>query len=158
MTTVAAVRVKMIFGRGLAYLADVACTSLAAALWVRAIQGLFPQYRPHLLQPLCDDVLMRYGLLIFLKWPYVEGLLIVLLYVMVSNRYLSCTPGMLLYDLRFQARNKQRVGSTRMLVRHVLSYLSFCALLTGYIWAVFDPNTRTLHDIISGTYVIEANE
>lgn len=77
------------------------------------------------------------------------------------------------YQTYFLSRNGQTLGKQAMkvrvvttngeipsvetaLIRVISSYLSGAVFLIGYIWAFFNKERQTWHDLIAKTYVIEA--
>lgn len=70
---------------------------------------------------------------------------------------LGATPGKLAFKLRVVTPEGEKVGYGRALGRHFGEYLSKFTLGVGYFLAAFDrPQTRTLHDRVCNTRVIQA--
>lgn len=63
------------------------------------------------------------------------------------------TIGMMLTDLRVVDRAIARAGAPQILVRCLLFPFSVALLGIGLLWGCFDPKTRCLHDLLSGTRV-----
>jgi len=63
------------------------------------------------------------------------------------------TIGMMITHLRLAAEAGKRPSFGRVLSRCVLFVLSVAALGVGLLWGCFDPDSRCLHDHLSGTRV-----
>ena len=68
------------------------------------------------------------------------------------------TPGNKIVGTRVIDQYGERPGPGRLFLRNGAKMLSFLGLGLGGIWAAFDGERRTLHDRLSGTYVIRASE
>jgi uncharacterized RDD family membrane protein YckC len=81
-------------------------------------------------------------------------LAIFLLYSIFMLGTANQTMGMMITDLKVVRARGERPSIGRVVARTVAFLLSFLALGTGLIWAVFDRKSLCLHDRISGTEVI----
>jgi uncharacterized RDD family membrane protein YckC len=64
------------------------------------------------------------------------------------------TLGRTLLDITLVDSRGSAPGPLRALFRAVLSVLSFVVLFAGFWWSLFDRKGQTLHDKLSGTYVV----
>ena len=69
----------------------------------------------------------------------------------------ALTPGKYVLRLRVvDAKTGQRASFLTMVLRDVFyKFLSAIALLMGYLWAFFDPDTQTWHDKLAKTVVVK---
>ncbi len=59
--------------------------------------------------------------------------------------------------LRIERADGSSVGTARILLRHVIGYpLSLLLFGFGFLFAAFDPQGRTLHDLLAGTRVLRS--
>ncbi|MEJ2076978.1 MAG: RDD family protein [Acidobacteriota bacterium] len=66
------------------------------------------------------------------------------------------TPGMYAAQLTLaDAERRDDVPVTSVLLRVIL-FLPSCLTVIGLFWSIFDPERRCLHDILSGSFVINA--
>ncbi|MHB1459108.1 MAG: RDD family protein [Armatimonadota bacterium] len=101
------------------------------------------------------------GLIIYDRILQISNLYAVLLwaiYVVITSRFLKCTPGMLSMELRFRDGNGGDPSLYQMMVRHFTTYISALPLFLGYIWMFFDKKHRTWHDMISGVVIVDKSE
>lgn len=68
----------------------------------------------------------------------------------------GATPGKQVMGLRVVTADGSKPGPVRALVRALGWLLSTPLANFGFILALFHPKTRTLHDLLSGTFVVEA--
>jgi uncharacterized RDD family membrane protein YckC len=109
---------------------------------------------------------------------YLIGFAIALLYHGLTNSLLLAgqTPGKVVFKLKVVSKNGQRIGPLRSLMRsflivfcffgesikipdvweRVLTYPLIPFLIALIYFAIFGPCCRSIHDIIFGTYVVEA--
>lgn len=79
--------------------------------------------------------------------------------IVLSWRLLGGSPGKLLLDLRIvDARGAGRPGLGRLTLRFVGYFVSALPLGLGFIWALFNHDRRTFHDLLSGTRVVVVDE
>ncbi len=78
---------------------------------------------------------------------YIGALLFLFLYRLLTTSFLGATPGMMLFKLKLK-----KYDFKTCLKREIYRFASV-PLYLGYIYAFFDPFRRTLHDIMSGTYI-----
>ena len=65
------------------------------------------------------------------------------------------TIGMRAWRLRVIRADGARTTWPRALLRFVVALLSLAACGIGFLWALFDPQKRTWHDIATGTIVVQ---
>ena len=63
------------------------------------------------------------------------------------------TLGMMLLGLRITRPNGEKVDLGRAAARAAMAYVSGIAIGLGYLWALWDPEKRTWHDIVADTRV-----
>ena len=63
------------------------------------------------------------------------------------------TLGMMLLGLRATRPDGAAVDLGRSAARAAMSYVSAVVVLLGYLWALWDPEKRTWHDIVADTRV-----
>ncbi|MEM9950149.1 MAG: RDD family protein [Chloroflexota bacterium] len=64
------------------------------------------------------------------------------------------TPGKMAMNLRVVKADGSQLSDVDALIRAVGYYVSGFVLALGYIWALFDDQKRTWHDMLAGTIVI----
>jgi uncharacterized RDD family membrane protein YckC len=64
------------------------------------------------------------------------------------------TIGMRAWRLRVTSVDGTRVAWPRALLRFLVGLISLGALGVGFLWALFDPQKRTWHDIAASTCVV----
>jgi uncharacterized RDD family membrane protein YckC len=79
------------------------------------------------------------------------------LYYLTWN-LLGWSPGKRACGLRLVTASGERPGVARALARAVLAVLFSQILLLGYLLALLDPQRRTLHDRVAGTWVVRAED
>ena len=76
--------------------------------------------------------------LIFLKW--LQG----------------ASPGKTLMKLRVVSQNGQPLEKRQRMLRAIVSIFSMHVFFLGYLWALWEPQRRTWHDLFAGTRVVPA--
>ncbi|MEN6521573.1 MAG: RDD family protein [Armatimonadota bacterium] len=109
-------------------------------------------YTPDDLKPL--PAVFGFILLAFYGLPIVIDMALFALYALISIRFWSATPGMIVAGLVLVTENQEKITLFRAFIRHVVSYFSGAAFFIGYLWSLFDREGRTWHDILSGTRVV----
>jgi uncharacterized RDD family membrane protein YckC len=66
----------------------------------------------------------------------------------------GATLGKYTVGLRCVDANGEPPGLGRALVRYIISFFSALVLFLGYFWVLWNPEKRTWHDLVAGTYVI----
>jgi uncharacterized RDD family membrane protein YckC len=66
------------------------------------------------------------------------------------------TPGKGMMGIRVVSTDGSGVSVIQAVVRYIGYYISTLLLFLGWIWAIFDRDTQTLHDKLAGTYVVRA--
>ncbi|MFI5361229.1 MAG: RDD family protein [Elusimicrobiota bacterium] len=77
-------------------------------------------------------------------------------YNMVFLKWLGATPGKRVMKLRVISQNGAPLDKRQRWLRSVFSVFSFYAFLLGYVWALWEPQRRTWHDLVAGTRVVPA--
>jgi uncharacterized RDD family membrane protein YckC len=75
-------------------------------------------------------------------------------YFVLCQAILAATPGKLMLGMRIVDARGRRIGPVRALLRTLAYGISASFFLMGFFWAAFDLERRSLHDVLSGTYVI----
>ena len=92
------------------------------------------------------------GRIIVVVNPYrnvVEFIYVWLMIALVHGQ----TLGMMLLGLRATRPDGAAVDLGRSAARAAMSYVSAVVVLLGYLWALWDPEKRTWHDIVADTRV-----
>ena len=73
-----------------------------------------------------------------------------------ASKY-QATPGKMLFGIKVVDKNGERISFWRGIGRYAATFISsiFCL---GYIMAGFHPQKRAFHDLLAGTYVIQADK
>lgn len=66
------------------------------------------------------------------------------------------TLGMRTWGLRVQCAGGHGLDWQQALVRYLAALLSWLLIGGGFLWSLVDPERATLHDRISGTYLVRA--
>lgn len=72
------------------------------------------------------------------------------------TRYDGQTPGKRLMNLRVVKANGSPLRDVDALIRALGYTVSGFFFGLGYLWALFDPQGRTWHDLLAGTLVVRA--
>jgi uncharacterized RDD family membrane protein YckC len=75
-------------------------------------------------------------------------------YFVISWRRGGQTIGMKPWRLRIVRSDGNAPGAGQLLLRFIVAVVSLCALGTGFLWALFDAQSRTWHDIAAGTVMV----
>jgi uncharacterized RDD family membrane protein YckC len=75
-------------------------------------------------------------------------------YFFLFQAIFSTTPGKRALNLRIVDGRGRRIGPLRALWRTVGYGISVSFFMMGFLWAAFDLERRSLHDVLCGTYVI----
>lgn len=67
------------------------------------------------------------------------------------------TPGKRIMNLRVVKADGSTISDTDALIRAVGYYISGLFFSLGYVWAIFDEQNRTWHDLFAGTIVVTAD-
>ncbi len=65
---------------------------------------------------------------------------------------LRVTPGQIFAGVRVMSRDGKRAGRLRLALRQLIMALSMMPVGLGFVWALFDGESRGWHDRLSGTY------
>ncbi|MFI5347363.1 MAG: RDD family protein [Elusimicrobiota bacterium] len=76
------------------------------------------------------------------------------MYALVFLKWRSATPGKIVMKLRVVSQNGQELDKRQRMLRAGFSLISGYALFLGYLWALWEPQRRTWHDLIAGTRVV----
>jgi len=93
-----------------------------------------------------------------IAWPLVWLTAALVLWHFVTVAAWGTSPGKRVVGLRMVDGRGERVGAWRALVHAVLRPVTVACLALGPLWALADPERRTLYDRISGVYVASATE
>ncbi|HXT00807.1 MAG TPA: RDD family protein [Elusimicrobiota bacterium] len=77
-------------------------------------------------------------------------------YSLVFLKWLSASPGKQLLKLKVVSVNGQPVDKRQRMLRAGFSLISGYAMFLGYLWALWEPQRRTWHDLVAGTRVVPA--
>jgi uncharacterized RDD family membrane protein YckC len=75
-------------------------------------------------------------------------------YFFLFQAIFATTPGKRALNLRIVDGRGHRIGPVRALWRTVGYGISVSFFMMGFLWAAFDLERRSLHDVLCGTYVI----
>jgi uncharacterized RDD family membrane protein YckC len=75
-------------------------------------------------------------------------------YFFLFQAVFAWTPGKRLLNMRVVDPQGRRIGPTRALLRTLGYAISVSFFMMGFLWAAFDLERRSLHDVLCGTYVI----
>ena len=64
------------------------------------------------------------------------------------------TIGMKAWRLRITRPDGSAIDSKQAVIRYLVSVLSVCVLGIGFLWALFDSQRRTWHDIVAKTLMV----
>lgn len=87
------------------------------------------------------------------RWAFA---LVWAIYNMIFLKWLSASPGKQVLKLRVVSANGAPLEKRQRMLRAVFSLLSGYAAGLGYLWAFFEPQRRTWHDLVAGTRVVPA--
>lgn len=90
----------------------------------------------------------------FVPWGIAMGILVAL-YPLFFWRSFSRTPGKMIAGLRIVNKNGERMGTTRTVIRLIFFGLTHAFVFIGFLWLLFDSRHQGIHDMLSGTYVID---
>jgi len=93
------------------------------------------------------------------EWRTRLGLQLALLavtiaYFMISWTRIGQTIGMRAWKLKVLREDGSKLGALTALTRFFLALLSLAIAGTGFWWALFDKQRRTLHDRVCGTVMV----
>jgi uncharacterized RDD family membrane protein YckC len=77
-----------------------------------------------------------------------------LIYHVVCWGYGGQTPGKMLMRVQVVGQNGEEIGYGRAFVRWIGYFIALIPFGLGFIWVLFDPRRRGLHDVLAGTCVI----
>ena len=85
------------------------------------------------------------------------GLLLALIagYYLVVELAMGSSVGKRLLGFTLVDVGCQRPAAIMVVIRNVVRLVSLLLLGLGYLWAAFDTERRTLHDWVSGTWVVD---
>ena len=104
-------------------------------------------------------LLLRPGHTAFAAWSVGQWLLWTLCWA-ISGLYAvhawrrAGTLGMRPWRLRVVAADGAPASTRRLWLRYMVATLSLLALGVGFLWALFDPQRRALHDLAAGTLLV----
>jgi uncharacterized RDD family membrane protein YckC len=68
----------------------------------------------------------------------------------------SATPGKKILKLKVVTLDNRALDWKIALVRTLFTFVSFTVACVGYLWALWEKERRTWHDLIAGTRVIQS--
>jgi len=84
-----------------------------------------------------------------------SAMAMVMLAFVLTLQYFKTTPGKWLMGLKLTRKDAETFPSfPQLLLRYAASFISCAPLMLGIIWMMFDKQSRSWHDMISGTRVI----
>lgn len=101
-----------------------------------------------LLTPLADQAVLKDPI------PTALLLLVWFFYLAWCWRHGGLTLGMRAWRARLVFEDGRAPGWGRCMLRWVLSLVSAAALGAGYLWALFNPERRTWHDLATGARLV----
>jgi hypothetical protein len=79
------------------------------------------------------------------------------IYNLILLKWLAgSTPGKRLMKLRVVSENGAPLDKRQRMARSAVSIVSGSAFFLGYLWALWEPQRRTWHDLMAGTRVVPA--
>lgn len=78
---------------------------------------------------------------IFFAWPWIQG---------------GQTLGMKTWNIKLVHNKHKKLSRTDALIRFLFAIISWLALGLGFIWALFDKERRTWHDMASNTKLVRS--
>ena len=78
------------------------------------------------------------------------------IYNLLFLKWLSGSPGKKLMKLHVVGQNGEPLEKRQRTLRALVSVFSLHILFLGYLWALWEPQRRTWHDLIAGTRVVPA--
>ena len=147
------VEVAPIWRRGLAFGVDaIAVATIAVVLTVALVD--FPESRWNTLDRLLD--LINEHTLTALTPIFICGLMAIAWHTGFHFLW-GCSPGKRLMRLEILDRTGRRPSFGRVLAHASLRLASVGLLFGGNLWALVDPERRTLHDRVADLYVVGAS-
>lgn len=107
---------------------------------------------------LIDGVILIIPSIVFnVAIPYVGGAILGLFYRPIFDASpLGASPGRALMGLKIISENGEKITLKQAYIRYFSSILSGLLMCFGFIMSLFNSKNQTLHDMIAGTVVIEA--
>ena len=93
---------------------------------------------------------------LFFVWPALLWFAMVGAYYLVCELTLGVSVGKRLLNFTLIDSSGERPIALMILIRNVIRLVSLALLGLGYLWALFDTERRTLHDWLSGTWLIRS--
>ena len=109
-----------------------------------------PPSQWNLLDRLVDIFNVNPGLI---GWPLVWLTMAMVLWHFLTVAMWGVSPGKRVVGLRLCDNRGRRLGAVRALVHALMRPVTVALLALGPLWALADPERRTLYDRISGVYV-----
>jgi uncharacterized RDD family membrane protein YckC len=95
------------------------------------------------------------GIITFLG-ATINGLVVVIGYLLLFWLLTGQTPGMLIFGLRVVSKDGSRVTFWRALGRVIGYVLSIALFFIGFLWILWDDRRQGWHDKLGGTFVVYA--
>jgi hypothetical protein len=89
-------------------------------------------------------------------WWVAAALYLAMVILFEGVLFRGTSPGKLLMGLRVSVTNGERPGFIRAFVRNVSKIISILPALAGVLMALFSKRRQMLHDVITGSYVHDA--
>jgi uncharacterized RDD family membrane protein YckC len=80
-----------------------------------------------------------------------------LVYHVVCWGYRGQTPGKILLGLQVMRWDGQEIGYGRAFLRWIGYFFAMVPFGLGFVWVLFDPRRRGLHDVLAGTCVVRVD-
>ena len=87
------------------------------------------------------------------RWDFA---LVWALYNLIFLQWLGASPGKRVLKLRVVALNGKPLDKRQCVLRSAFSLVSGYVMFLGYLWALWEPQRRTWHDLVAGTRVVLA--
>ena len=146
---------RRLFAASLDAVPAVALWGVATLTLASGVAEPLPPSQWTLLDRLVDIFNTRPGLL---GWPLAWLMTATVLWHFVTVTAWGTSPGKRIVGLRMVDCHGAQLGPLRALVHAVLRPLTLACLALGPLWALADPERRTLYDRISGVYVAASVE
>jgi class 3 adenylate cyclase len=87
------------------------------------------------------------------KWDFA---IVWFIYNLVFLKWVSGSFGKQIMKLKVVSQNGQPLEKRQRMVRALVSVVSMHVIFLGYLWALWEPQRRTWHDLAAGTRVVPA--
>ncbi|MFI5350831.1 MAG: RDD family protein [Elusimicrobiota bacterium] len=87
------------------------------------------------------------------KWDFA---IVWFIYNLILLKWMNGSVGKQVMKLRVVSENGQPIEKRQRMLRALVSVVSMHVLFLGYLWALWEPQRRTWHDLVAGTRVVPA--